>query len=307
MRKSPDAFRTISEVAEWLDVPTHVLRFWESKFSQIKPVKRAGGRRYYRPADMELIGGIKALLHDDGQTIRAVQKILSEKGVKHVAGLSKSVNEEDEAPDENVIELTATEVTVKESVLPEGPIEPEPVEEVEQPVSPEAVEEAEAAESAPDLIDLMGTNSTDDATAGTDTSVDEPSPAPAAQEVAEEEPDVAIEAAGSEDGSDDTPQAIVAEAARETRIDLAASANEPAEEVVPVESIAPEPIEDTATEPTQIAGPVEDEDVSVAGLGLATRLRHLRAGSTHGDVSDLAAHRAALIALRDRVSAHLDS
>ena len=76
MKKSPDAFRTISEVAEWLDVPTHVLRFWESRFSQIKPVKRAGGRRYYRPNDMKLIGGIKTLLHDDGLTIRGAQKLL---------------------------------------------------------------------------------------------------------------------------------------------------------------------------------------------------------------------------------------
>ncbi|WP_296430359.1 MerR family transcriptional regulator, partial [Yoonia sp.] len=66
MAKAKDAFRTISEVAEWLDTPTHVLRFWESKFSQIKPVKGAGGRRYYRPADMDLLGGIKKLLHEDG-------------------------------------------------------------------------------------------------------------------------------------------------------------------------------------------------------------------------------------------------
>ncbi|WP_235855940.1 MerR family transcriptional regulator [Mesobaculum littorinae] len=88
MEKSPDAFRTISEVAEWLDVPTHVLRFWESRFTQVKPVKRAGGRRYYRPADMELLGGIKRLLHDDGMTIRGVQKILREQGVRHVISLS---------------------------------------------------------------------------------------------------------------------------------------------------------------------------------------------------------------------------
>ena len=63
MAKSADAFRTISEVADWLEVPAHVLRFWESKFSQVKPVKRAGGRRYYRPADMRLLAGIKILLH----------------------------------------------------------------------------------------------------------------------------------------------------------------------------------------------------------------------------------------------------
>ncbi|MDF0597468.1 MerR family transcriptional regulator [Psychromarinibacter halotolerans] len=92
MDKSPDAFRTISEVADWLGTPTHVLRFWESRFTQVKPVKRAGGRRYYRPADMALLGGIKKLLHDDGLTIRGVQKILREQGVKHVASLSKPID-----------------------------------------------------------------------------------------------------------------------------------------------------------------------------------------------------------------------
>ncbi|MEL7397313.1 MAG: MerR family transcriptional regulator [Pseudomonadota bacterium] len=88
MAKSADAFRTISEVAEWLDTPAHVLRFWESKFSQVKPVKRAGGRRYYRPQDMMLLGGIKKLLHDDGMTIKSVQKLLRQEGVKHVAAFS---------------------------------------------------------------------------------------------------------------------------------------------------------------------------------------------------------------------------
>ena len=87
MEKSPDAFRTISEVSEWLDTPAHVLRFWESRFTQLRPVKRAGGRRYYRPADMALLSGIKKLLHDDGVTIRGVQKILREQGVRYVATL----------------------------------------------------------------------------------------------------------------------------------------------------------------------------------------------------------------------------
>ncbi|MDX2484248.1 MAG: MerR family transcriptional regulator [Pseudodonghicola sp.] len=94
MTKSPDAFRTISEVATWLDVQAHVLRFWESKFPQVKPVKRAGGRRYYRPADMRLLGGIKTLLHDDGMTIKGVQKILREQGVVHVIGLSPPLDGE---------------------------------------------------------------------------------------------------------------------------------------------------------------------------------------------------------------------
>lgn len=89
--KSADAFRTIREVAEWLDTPTHVLRFWESRFAQIKPVKRAGGRRYYRPQDMQLLGGIKKLLHDDGMTIKSVQKMLRQDGIKHVAGFSRDL------------------------------------------------------------------------------------------------------------------------------------------------------------------------------------------------------------------------
>ncbi len=87
MDKSPEAFRTISEVAETLDVPPHVLRFWESRFAQVKPVKRGGGRRYYRPEDVRLLRGIRGLLYDDGMTIKGVQKILRERGVRHVIGL----------------------------------------------------------------------------------------------------------------------------------------------------------------------------------------------------------------------------
>jgi DNA-binding transcriptional MerR regulator len=87
MDKSPEAFRTISEVAEALDVPPHVLRFWETRFVQVKPVKRGGGRRYYRPEDVRLLRGIRGLLYDDGMTIKGVQKILREKGVRHVIAL----------------------------------------------------------------------------------------------------------------------------------------------------------------------------------------------------------------------------
>lgn len=84
MRKSAEAFRTISEVAEELDVQKHVLRFWEVKFPQIKPLKRGGGRRFYRPADVQLLAGIRALLHSDGYTIKGVQKILRERGIDFV-------------------------------------------------------------------------------------------------------------------------------------------------------------------------------------------------------------------------------
>ena len=91
MSKSEKAFRNISEVSDWLETPTHVLRFWESKFSQIKPTKRAGGRRYYRPKDMLLIGGIKQLLHIEGHTIKGAKQVLREKGLNYVVGLSKPI------------------------------------------------------------------------------------------------------------------------------------------------------------------------------------------------------------------------
>ncbi|MEM9330167.1 MAG: MerR family transcriptional regulator [Pseudomonadota bacterium] len=94
MDKSPDAFRTISEVAEDLDLPQHVLRFWETRFKQIKPMKRGGGRRYYRPDDVGLLRGIKGLLYDEGYTIRGVQRLLKEHGNKIAIdfGTSGSLN-----------------------------------------------------------------------------------------------------------------------------------------------------------------------------------------------------------------------
>ena len=84
MEKAPESFRTISEVADDLEVPKHVLRFWEAKFAQLKPMKRGGGRRYYRPEDVALLRGIRFLLYDDGYTIRGVQKILREHGPRYV-------------------------------------------------------------------------------------------------------------------------------------------------------------------------------------------------------------------------------
>jgi DNA-binding transcriptional MerR regulator len=108
MEKSPDAFRTISEVADELDLPQHVLRFWETRFPQIKPLKRGGGRRYYRPDDIELLKGIRHLLYDHGYTIKGVQKLLKNNGNKFVAAAASgdlatmealaAQSEEDEAP-----------------------------------------------------------------------------------------------------------------------------------------------------------------------------------------------------------------
>ena len=127
--KSKDAFRTISEVADWLDVPTHVLRFWESRFSQIKPVKRAGGRRYYRPSDMRVIGGVKVLLHDQGMTIRGVQKLFREEGIKHVSGFSPDLFDGDDAEkpplNEEALEIAARPAPAARTT---HDAEPDPVE-----------------------------------------------------------------------------------------------------------------------------------------------------------------------------------
>ena len=90
MEKSPDAFRTISEVADELGLPQHVLRFWETRFSQIKPMKRTGGRRYYRPDDIELVRAIKQLLYGEGYTIKGVQRLFKENGTRAVVAAARS-------------------------------------------------------------------------------------------------------------------------------------------------------------------------------------------------------------------------
>jgi DNA-binding transcriptional MerR regulator len=93
MEKSPEAFRTIREVADSLDLPQHVLRFWETRFPQIRPLKRAGGRRYYRPDDIERLRLIKRLLYDEGYTIKGVQKLFKEQGVQALSAVSLSPTE----------------------------------------------------------------------------------------------------------------------------------------------------------------------------------------------------------------------
>ncbi|WP_299350349.1 MerR family transcriptional regulator [uncultured Shimia sp.] len=146
MGKSKDAFRTISEVADWLDTQAHVLRFWESKFSQVKPVKRAGGRRYYRPADMRLLGGIKKLLHDDGMTIKGAQKLLREKGIKHVSALSQPLDDE--------IEEKTVAATVETEVQPPE-ISPAEVLEFAKPTEAPEVDEEDLSEVAGDLFPVQ--------------------------------------------------------------------------------------------------------------------------------------------------------
>lgn len=107
MEKSPDAFRTISEVADDLEVPKHVLRFWEGKFAQLRPMKRGGGRRYYRPEDVELLRGIRRLLYEDGYTIKGVQKILREQGVRYVMDVWQRAEEDEDEPGREIPDVAA--------------------------------------------------------------------------------------------------------------------------------------------------------------------------------------------------------
>ena len=99
MDKAPDAFRTISEVADEIDVPQHVLRFWESRFAQIRPMKRGGGRRYYRPDDVDLLRGVRQLLYGEGYTIRGVQRILRDEGAAFVQNVWRAGAEPPPPPD----------------------------------------------------------------------------------------------------------------------------------------------------------------------------------------------------------------
>jgi DNA-binding transcriptional MerR regulator len=149
MKKSSEAFRTISEVSGMLDIPAHVLRFWESKFSQIKPVKRGGGRRYYRPDDINLLRGIQGLLYTDGLTIKGAQKLIREKGIRHVIELG--------ADEQDGVEVVAkalekhqtagAQKKAEEAAQP-GLFEPAP--EATEPVPPEPVPEVQP-EPVPEL------------------------------------------------------------------------------------------------------------------------------------------------------------
>ncbi|WP_424940299.1 MerR family transcriptional regulator [Aliiroseovarius sp. S253] len=233
-KKSPDAFRTISEVADWLGVPTHVLRFWESRFTQVKPVKRAGGRRYYRPADMELLGGIRKLLHEDGMTIRGVQKLLREQGVKHVAAMSPPLESSEmrDSDGSNVVPL-ATSRTSTEASEEHAP-------EVTDTVSPDTVK---AQTDHQDILD--------------DTPVSEPEPEPEAAE--HDSPPTLTDAA--DDSDDNLVEALTDKPSTEVIDD------EPAERDLFAAETTPEPETlEHDHEPTELeadvaeAGSVEEID-----------------------------------------------
>jgi DNA-binding transcriptional MerR regulator len=128
--KAPDAFRTISEVAAELELPQHVLRFWETRFPQIKPMKRGGGRRYYRPEDVDLLRGIRLLLYGEGFTIRGVQRLLKEKGVAFVVEVGQTGSVETvtaaEPEEDEDIEVEEEEFEQDDAEAAEEPSEPSP-------------------------------------------------------------------------------------------------------------------------------------------------------------------------------------
>lgn len=146
MEKAPGAFRTISEVADEIDVPQHVLRFWESRFAQIRPMKRGGGRRFYRPEDVDLLRGVRHLLYGEGYTIRGVQRILREQGAVFVqnvwrAGAEQPVESEEDREEDDAgapeTERSELDLSVLSFVSPPArPREERPAERHEPTFSP---------------------------------------------------------------------------------------------------------------------------------------------------------------------------
>lgn len=248
MAKSADAFRTISEVAEWLDTPAHVLRFWESRFSQVKPVKRAGGRRYYRPNDMLLLGGIKKLLHEDGMTIKGAQKLLRTDGIKKISAMSQPLDKDDQ----DVVDLEVVDAPAE--------ITPEPAQELSlvkadetAPVPTPAPESESAAPNEPE-------NAVEPAPEVETTP--EPDVTAAPEPVVEATPETTLDAE------------LVPEATPEPEVALAPEQEvTPETEVEPL--ITPEPEAEVTISPEPVAAPVGEttsEPASAPELEATTAL-----------------------------------
>lgn len=267
MAKSPDAFRTISEVADWLGVHAHVLRFWESKFSQVKPVKRAGGRRYYRPSDMQLLGGIKKLLHEDGMTIKGAQKVLREQGIAAVAAMSRPIDDAHEATE---AAAPASDVTEPQSA--DADVPHESAESVEAPAEDATSEE----ESAPDDEVIQLPPRRKRAEAGL----------PGQLDMFESPTDVGSEPEDQPKPADETPDPVV-------------EVVEEAEEPKPVLA-APEPAADASPDPEPKA--VRTRPLPPSGTPVLEALKTLEPGQV--PPIRLQAIHAQLVALRARMEDH---
>lgn len=303
MKKSPDAFRTISEVADWLGVPTHVLRFWESRFAQVKPVKRAGGRRYYRPTDMELLGGIKRLLHDDGMTIRGVQKLLRDEGIRHVSGMSQPLFSDVE--DAEIIDEVATPVDADVVEFPGTDAKPdaqpsEAVQDVTPETEPEPeLESEEASSDEPSLQPRPdATPEETDIVPGADAEADEVEDEKAATPVQDSTEDVGDEIAARSGTDPDEDKLAPAEASDFEIVskdsDLLDLMSKPSEQ----SSAAPGPLiaPDAPDEDPEDDDPEDDGTVSVAA-----RLRIVDLGGLETASDALASAHARLVALRARM------
>lgn len=283
MPKSPDAFRTISEVADWLGIQAHVLRFWESKFTQVKPIKRAGGRRYYRPNDMLLLGGIRKLLHDDGLTIKGVQKILREEGMNHVASLSMPLDDMTEPPAPEPIDEPAPMI---EEAEPETGIvlhfdgmaeaqddvksdpeasetEEEPTELSQEEVAARPDETEEEVTANPETTDPV----TEEAPAGAIETADVEAEAEAPEALEPEPTEATPETPQAEEASPEEPLAEDT-AANATPAD--ASPDEPGPQSPPIPEMDPEPLRSEE----DIAAPEADETAADDMEPMPAFLRH---------------------------------
>ena len=269
MSKSADAFRTISEVAEWLDTPAHVLRFWESKFTQVKPVKRAGGRRYYRPADMRLLGGIKKLLHDDGLTIKGAQKVLREQGIRHVSSLCElSLSEEEDAELARLEDMPSSEPV--DTVVPFA--KPEPAEMPdEEPIA------ADLLTPEPEVVETPDMKAEAVEVEAGPLPVAEEAEVEAEPEQPEDPTEVAEEVAAVE--PDPEPEPEVA-AAPEPETEIAAAPEPEVETALPgflQRSMADRTADETESEATTDAPPPEPAEPAPGALTHLSRIRRLTA------------------------------
>ncbi|EEW25817.1 MerR family transcriptional regulator [Rhodobacter ferrooxidans] len=284
MEKSSDAFRTISEVADHLETPAHVLRFWESRFPQIKPVKRAGGRRYYRPVDVALLSGIKRLLHDEGLTIRGVQKILREQGVRHVAGLAEDTTPTPEASFVDHAEAPAPLAEVVSmaawSAQAAAPAPAEPIPE------PQELSATLAEAMADDAAVWPGEGPApwgDDPAAEDDTDDDQT-----------EEDDLVFDGVTAEQFAPEMVEAWRAAAAH--------LPDEPAPDVsrwAQTDLFAPPPLPDTADSPPEPAPPPAPAVAEAESVWLPAVLRRLPHGALANRLDALLPLQARLVALRD--------
>lgn len=322
MEKSPEAFRTISEVADLLDTPAHVLRFWESRFPQIRPVKRAGGRRYYRPADVALLAGIRHLLHDQGMTIRGVQKILRDHGVRHVSGL---VAGSDGAEALEGLAEPQDAAPASAEVWPEDAPDAEDRRVIPWPGNPTPEDQAEPAEDAPPAPDddvagqPTGVPELADQAAEAPATVEETSESPVAAEEADAparapalsdplpEPQAAPQAA-PELPPEPAPVAADPVADRESGSAPAAPAIVQGELFADLPQVrAPAPVVIEAPEPATpapaaaVSAPMPADATPADIRALASRIRHLPPGALSG--AGLAPLLARLAALRDRMHA----